>query len=112
MAYHFVFGWLFTINGVLYVLYTAVSGEWRHLVPDRHALKESVQVTLHDLGLRKELPPQGRYNAAQRLTYSGIVAMGAGSVLTGPRHLEADDAGRADDAARRLPDARGRSTSS
>ena len=83
MAYHFVFGWLFVVNGVLYVLYTAVSGEWRHLVPDRHALKESLQVALHDVGLRKELPPQGRYNAAQRVTYSGVILMGAGAVLTG-----------------------------
>jgi thiosulfate reductase cytochrome b subunit len=35
MAYHFTFGWLFTLNGVAYVLYTALSGEWRHLVPRR-----------------------------------------------------------------------------
>jgi thiosulfate reductase cytochrome b subunit len=83
MAYHFVFGWLFVLNGVLYVLYTAFSGEWRHLVPDRHALKESVGVVLHDVGLRKELPPQGRYNAAQRVTYSGVIFMGAASVVTG-----------------------------
>ena len=83
MAYHFFFGWLFAINGVLYVAYTAVSGEWRHLVPDRHALKESLQVVLHDVGLRKTLPPQGRYNAAQRVTYSAVILMGAGMVATG-----------------------------
>ncbi len=83
MAYHFFFAWLFLINGVLYVLYTAVSGEWRHLVPDRHALAESVQVALHDVGVRKELPPQGRYNAAQRVSYSAVILMGAGSILTG-----------------------------
>ncbi len=83
MAFHYLFGWLFTLNGVLYVLYTAVSGEWRHLLPDRHMWKEAGQVVLHDLHLREELPPQGRYNAAQRITYSGVIAMGAGSVLTG-----------------------------
>jgi thiosulfate reductase cytochrome b subunit len=83
MAYHFFFGWLFAINGVLYVLYTAFSGEWRHLVPDRFALEESVQVALHDVGLRTTLPPQGRYNAAQRLTYSAVIVMGAVMVLTG-----------------------------
>lgn len=83
MAYHFFFGWLFFVNGILYVAYTAFSGEWRHLVPDRHALKESVQVALHDVGLRKELPPQGRYNAAQRVSYSGVILMGAGSIVTG-----------------------------
>ena len=29
MAFHFAFMWLFIINGVLYVTYTAISGEWR-----------------------------------------------------------------------------------
>jgi len=83
MAYHYFFAVLFTINGVAYVAYTFLSGEWRFLMPDRHSWKEAVGVVLHDLHLRKELPPQGRYNAAQRITYSGVLAMGAASVLTG-----------------------------
>ena len=31
MAWHFFFIWFFAINGLLYVLYTAFSGEWRTL---------------------------------------------------------------------------------
>src|SRR5215212_2941743 len=34
MAWHFVFMWIFAINGMLYVGYTLFSGEWRFLVPD------------------------------------------------------------------------------
>lgn len=83
MAVHFFFAWLFTLNGVAYVLYTLVSGEWRHLVPDRHSLREAWGVVLHDLRIRKTAPSQGRYNAAQRITYSAVILMGAGSVLTG-----------------------------
>ena len=83
MAYHYFFAVLFTLNGVLYLLYTVISGEWRHLVPDRQAWKESFQVVLHDLRLRKEAPPQGRYNAAQKISYTGVIVMGIGSVLTG-----------------------------
>lgn len=83
MAFHFVFMWLFTINGVLYVLYTIFSGKWRELVPNRHAFKEAWQVLLHDLDIRRMKPPQKKYNAAQRITYTGIIAMGIGSVLTG-----------------------------
>jgi thiosulfate reductase cytochrome b subunit len=83
MAYHFVFMWLFMINGLLYVLYTWISGEWRDLVPGKSALRDSWHVVLHDFGLRRELPPQGKYNAAQRVTYSAIVLMGIGSVITG-----------------------------
>jgi thiosulfate reductase cytochrome b subunit len=32
MAWHFAFIWFFALNGILYVAYTIVSGEWRHLV--------------------------------------------------------------------------------
>ncbi len=83
LAFHFTFGWFFTLNGIAYVLYLATSGQWRHLVPDRFALKESTAVVLHDLHLRGEAPAQGRYNAAQRLSYSIIVVLGGVVVATG-----------------------------
>ena len=84
MAWHFFFMWLFAVNGVAYVLYTLLSGEWRELVPDRHSFREAIDVTLHDLHLRKEKPPQsGRYNAAQRIAYTAIVLMGFGSLVSG-----------------------------
>ena len=84
MAYHFLFMWLFFFNGVAYVLYTVFSGEWRDLLPNRKSFKESWQVLLHDLHLRKTaLIIKGKYNAAQRITYSAIIVMGIGSILTG-----------------------------
>jgi thiosulfate reductase cytochrome b subunit len=83
MAWHFAIAWLFTINGILYVAYTAISGQWRYLVPNRRSFREAVLVTLHDLRLRKHAPPAGKYNGAQQIAYSAVVLMGAGSVLTG-----------------------------
>ena len=83
MSYHFVFMWLFFINGLLYVLYTIFSGEWRYLLPNKHSFKEAWQVLLHDLHLRKIAPPQGRYNAAQKIAYTSIIVMGFGSIITG-----------------------------
>ena len=83
MAYHFFFMWLFAINGVLYVAYTIFSGEWRELVPNRRSFITAIQVTLHDLHLRREAPPQGKYNGAQQIAYTAIVLMGFGSLLTG-----------------------------
>ncbi|RZK45583.1 MAG: thiosulfate reductase [Hymenobacter sp.] len=83
MAWHFVLMWGFFLNGLLYVLYTAFSGEWRYLLPNRHSLREAWQVTLHDLGLRKAAPPVRKYNGAQRLAYTAVVVMGLGSLLTG-----------------------------
>ncbi len=83
MALHFFFMWLFVANGVAYVLYLALSGEWRKVLPDRHCLCDAVLVTLHDLHLRKEAPPQGLYNGAQRIAYTGVIVMAIGSVITG-----------------------------
>lgn len=84
MAFHFLFMWLFAANGLLYVLYTIISGEWRHLVPDRRSLPDAVRVTLHDLHLSRRKPhQQGRYNGAQRIAYTTVIVMGAGSLVTG-----------------------------
>ncbi len=83
MALHFFFMWFFAINGVLYVLYTAISGEWRYLVPNLHSFKEAIQVTLHDLHLSKYHPPRRKFNGAQQIAYTGVILMGAGSLLTG-----------------------------
>jgi thiosulfate reductase cytochrome b subunit len=83
MAIHFFFMWLFVANGVVYVLYLTLSGEWRKVLPDRHSLRDAVLVTLHDLHLRRQAPPQGLYNAAQRIAYTGVIVMAMGSVVTG-----------------------------
>jgi thiosulfate reductase cytochrome b subunit len=83
MNLHFIFMWFFTINGVLYVLYLLFSGEWKLIFPHRNALKEAWQVTLHDLHIRKGLPPQKKYNAAQRIAYTGVIVLGFFMLLTG-----------------------------
>jgi thiosulfate reductase cytochrome b subunit len=83
LGWHLFVMWLFGVNGILYVLYTFLSGEWRELVPNRHSLLEAWQVLLHDLHLRKEHPPVRKYNGAQQIAYTLIVLAGAGSLLTG-----------------------------
>jgi thiosulfate reductase cytochrome b subunit len=83
MALHFLFAWIFAVNGLAYVAYSAVSGEWRELLPEKKSWSEALQVAMHDMGLKVPLPPQGRYNAAQRITYSAIIFMGGFSLLTG-----------------------------
>ena len=83
MAWHFYLMWFFAANGVAYVVYTAFSGEWRYLVPDRRSFREAVLVTLHDLGFWRGELPQRKYNGAQQIAYSGIILMGFGSLITG-----------------------------
>ena len=83
MAWHFAFMWIFFLNGLLYVSFTIISGEWRYLWPTRSDFKDALLVTLHDLKLRKEKPAQGRFNAAQKIAYTAIIFMGMGSLATG-----------------------------
>jgi thiosulfate reductase cytochrome b subunit len=83
LGYHFFFMWFFMLNGFAYVLYTVVSGEWRYLVPTRNSFQEAIQVTLHDLGIRKEPLPRRKFNGAQQIAYTSVVLMGAGSLVTG-----------------------------
>jgi thiosulfate reductase cytochrome b subunit len=83
LGYHFFFMWFFALNGVSYVLYTFFSGEWRELVPTRRSFREAIEVTLHDLRLSKHHPPHRKFNGAQQVAYTGVILMGAGSLLTG-----------------------------
>jgi thiosulfate reductase cytochrome b subunit len=87
LGWHFLVMWFFAINGILYVLYLAISGEWRVLWPQRRSFVDALWVTLYDMHVpaarRRGLPPQGRYNGAQRIAYTSVIFMGAGSLLTG-----------------------------
>ncbi|MDX2039072.1 MAG: cytochrome b/b6 domain-containing protein [Isosphaeraceae bacterium] len=83
MAWHFSALWIFALNGLAYVIYTAASGEWKHLVPNLSTPRDALHVVLHDLGIRKEPLPRAKFNGAQRIAYTGVVMMGAGSILSG-----------------------------
>ena len=83
MSFHFVFMWLFAINGLIYVLYLLFSKEYKLIFPGKNSIKEAWLVLLHDLHIKKGLPPQKKYNAAQRIAYTGVILMGLGSLLTG-----------------------------
>ncbi len=83
LGWHFLFMWAFILNGTAYVLFLAISGQWRHLLPKKGTLKEAILVFLHDIYLVKRAPKIEGYNGAQRLAYTGIVLAGLGSVVTG-----------------------------
>ncbi len=83
MSLHFVFMWLFAINGLAYFIYIFFSREYKLLFPNRNSIKESWLVILHDLHIRKTAPPQKKYNAAQRLAYTTIIFCGFLMLLTG-----------------------------
>ncbi len=83
MSWHFAIMWLLAINGLCYVVYTFVSGQWRQLLPNRRTPREAWMVLLHDLHLSKVEPPKRKFNGAQQIAYTGVILMGAGSLITG-----------------------------
>jgi thiosulfate reductase cytochrome b subunit len=85
---HFFFMWIFAINGIAYALYLMLSGEWRFLMPRRETWGEAIEVVLASVPLRKrsrggQSRGKTKYNGAQRIAYTTVIAMGAGSLLTG-----------------------------
>lgn len=83
MRFHFVFMWLFAINGFIYVLYLIFSKQWKFIFPNKRSFKDAWTVVLHDLHLTKKRPTEVKYNAAQKIAYTLVTFMGLGSVLTG-----------------------------
>lgn len=83
MSYHFTFMWFFAINGLIYLCYLLFSGTWKLSFPNRHSVKESFQVILHDLRLRKTAPPFKKYNAAQRMAYTTILFLAILEIISG-----------------------------
>lgn len=83
MAWHFWFMWIFAINGIAYVLYTAFSGQWRYLLPNRNTLREALQVVLYDIHVSRKHPPRRKFNGAQQIAYTMVIVMGLFSLLSG-----------------------------
>jgi thiosulfate reductase cytochrome b subunit len=83
MAIHFTLAWIFIFNSLVYLTYIVTSRHWRELFPNRQALRDLKPTVLHDLGLRKQAPPHGKFNAAQRVAYTGVIFLGLIEILTG-----------------------------
>jgi thiosulfate reductase cytochrome b subunit len=83
MSVHFTVAWLLVFNGLLYLGFLIFSGHWRELLPNRASMRVLGPTLRHELGLSKLQPPQGKFNAAQRIAYTGAVALGVLEVLSG-----------------------------
>ncbi len=83
MSLHFFFMWFFALNGVCYVIYLLISGEWRWLVPKKSSFRKAWLILLYDLRIGKKKPTQIKYNAAQRIAYTLVILMGFFMLLTG-----------------------------
>jgi Ni/Fe-hydrogenase b-type cytochrome subunit len=70
--WHFFFGWLFAINGLLYFVYNLLNGHMRKfLFTLRDAAKVPAMI-LYYLHLRRESPQEGEYNPLQKMAYTSV----------------------------------------
>ncbi|MGZ3652456.1 MAG: molybdopterin-dependent oxidoreductase [Bdellovibrionota bacterium] len=83
MSIHFALAWIFTLNGALYLAGFFLTGHWRGVLPGRKTWGEVWPTILHDLGRRSSAPVGGKFNAAQRVAYSGAILLGILAVLSG-----------------------------
>lgn len=84
LAFHLTFGWIFAINGIGYGILCLLTGQWREVAPNKSSFTDGIKVALYDLKLRRTAPAHtGKYNAAQRLSYSLIICLGLVMLLTG-----------------------------
>jgi thiosulfate reductase cytochrome b subunit len=82
--WHFAFAWLLLANGILYVLYLALSGEWRRrMFLPRRDTGHALATMAHYLRLRPAPPVTGLYNGLQRLAYTGVILLALVEVLSG-----------------------------
>jgi thiosulfate reductase cytochrome b subunit len=81
--WHFAAMWLLVVNGLVYLGFIYLHGEWRDLVPRRGIFRDAVEMIKFYLTVRKEHPRQGKHNALQRLAYFSMPLVGVLAVLTG-----------------------------
>jgi thiosulfate reductase cytochrome b subunit len=83
LNWHFALAWPLVLTGLVYLVYLAVSGEWRALLFRPRDVPAAWRMQLYYLRLRREHPPQGKHNALQKAAYTSILLLGALSVLSG-----------------------------
>lgn len=81
--WHFAMMWVLVVNGLVYLGFIYLHGEWRDLVPRRNDLRDVIEMLKYYLFVRKDHPRQGKHNAMQRGAYFAMPIIGAVLVLTG-----------------------------
>jgi thiosulfate reductase cytochrome b subunit len=81
--WHFAAMWLLVANGLVYLGFIYLHGEWRDLVPRRGVLRDVWEMMKFYLALRRNHPHQGKNNALQRLAYFSMPLVGIAAVVSG-----------------------------
>jgi thiosulfate reductase cytochrome b subunit len=81
--WHFAMMWVLVVNGLVYLGFVYLHGEWRDLVPRRGDIRDSWEMLKYYLFARADHPRQGKHNALQKGAYFVMPWAGALSVASG-----------------------------
>lgn len=82
--WHFFGMWILLINGIIWVVYNVISKHGQTTTLFRKSdVSGILPMMRYYLRLQKDHPPSKKYNSLQKLTYTVIPFLGAGSVLSG-----------------------------
>lgn len=81
--WHFAIMWLLVANGLVYLAFVYLHGEWRDLVPRRGDLRDGWQMVRYYAFARRDHPRQGKHNALQKGAYFAMPWIAVLSVVSG-----------------------------
>ena len=81
--WHFAAMWLLFVNGLVYVAFIYLHGEWRDLVPRRGDPRDMWEMIKFYAFARRDHPHQGKHNALQKSAYFSMPILGALAIFTG-----------------------------
>jgi Ni/Fe-hydrogenase b-type cytochrome subunit len=70
--WHFFFGWIFALNGLLYVIYNCANGHLRKFLLTAKDAARVPAMVLYYLRIRKASPQEGEYNPLQKMAYTSV----------------------------------------
>ncbi|MEP7344383.1 MAG: cytochrome b/b6 domain-containing protein [Gemmatimonadaceae bacterium] len=81
--WHFAMMWVLALNGLIYLSFVYLHGEWRDLVPRRGDPRDAWEMIRFYLFARPDHPRQGKHNALQKATYFALPYLAAAAIITG-----------------------------
>lgn len=81
--WHFAMMWVLVVNGLIYLGFVYLHGEWRDLVPRRGDLRDTWEMVKFYTFARKDHPRQGKHNALQKGAYFAMPWIAVLCVMSG-----------------------------
>jgi len=81
--WHFAMMWVLALNGLVYLTFIYLHGEWRDLVPRRGDPRDAWEMIKFYFFARPDHPRQGKHNALQKGAYFTLPYLALAAIVTG-----------------------------